>query len=76
MLKKICFGLIGAWVLSGCAGQTTDPRQGGLFSYDPDAYEQRIAERKARLEALESDTAVQEKRNKELKREKSRLHKK
>ena len=27
-------------VLAGCAGQTTDPRQGGLFSYNPQAYEQ------------------------------------
>jgi chromosome segregation ATPase len=37
----------------GCAGQTSDPRQGGLFSYNPEAYEQRAQERKERLAAIE-----------------------
>ena len=37
----------------GCAAGsgTTDPRQGGLFSYNPKAYERRIQEREARLNA-------------------------
>ena len=30
-----------------CGPTTTDPRKGGLFSYDPQAYEQRLAERRA-----------------------------
>jgi septal ring factor EnvC (AmiA/AmiB activator) len=40
-------------LLSGCAagGGTTDPRKGGLFSYNPKAYERRIQEREARVDA-------------------------
>lgn len=40
-------------VLAGCAGQTTDPRQGGLFSYNPQAYEQRLQERQSHLSQVE-----------------------
>jgi chromosome segregation ATPase len=39
-------------VLTGCA-TTTDPRQGGLFSYSPKAYEQRLQERRTTLSALD-----------------------
>jgi septal ring factor EnvC (AmiA/AmiB activator) len=42
-----------ALLLSGCAGQTTDPRQGGLFSYNPQAYEQRLLERHDHLSQVE-----------------------
>jgi chromosome segregation ATPase len=40
-------------LLSGCAagGGTAAPRKGGLFSYNPKAYERRIQEREARLNA-------------------------
>ena len=67
MKKNIIFGLLGAFLLAGCAGQTTDPRKGGLFSYDPAAYEQRIADRENNLGAINQDTAVQKKKNKQLK---------
>lgn len=40
-------------LLGGCAGQTTDPRQGGLFSYNPQAYEQRLQERREHLSQVE-----------------------
>jgi len=45
--------LCAAAVLSGCAGQTTDPRQGGLFSYNPDAYEHRLRDRRDNLASAE-----------------------
>jgi hypothetical protein len=42
--------------LAGCAGQTTDPRQGGLFSYNPSAYDQRLQERQHLLAQEELST--------------------
>lgn len=56
-------------VLNGCAGQTTDPRHGGLFSYDPAAYQQRLDERKSRLTKIEQDTAAQKHKSAKLKRD-------
>ena len=67
MKKNLIFGILGALLLAGCAGQTTDPRQGGLFSYDPDAYQQRIADREDHLGAVKNDTSVQKKKNRQLK---------
>jgi len=61
-----CAGLL---LLSGCAGQTTDPRKGGLFSYDPDAYEQRLDERRAHLNAIEKENAHLKHKNKKLKQQ-------
>jgi chromosome segregation ATPase len=54
--------------LSGLVGcqTTSDPRQGGLFSYNPQAYEQRLAERQARLEHIERQTAAEQQRSREL----------
>lgn len=49
------FGGCLALLLTGCGGQTTDPRQGGLFSYNPDAYEQRLHERRDHLSQVEQD---------------------
>ena len=43
-------------MLAGCAGQTTDPRQGGLFSYNPEAYEQRLRQREFLLAQEEQAT--------------------
>jgi hypothetical protein len=37
---------------AGCS-TTTDPRQGGLFGYNPTAYEHRLDERRQMLDALE-----------------------
>ena len=42
--------------LGACVSSTeTDPRKGGLFGYNPDAYEKRIEERKATLASTEAD---------------------
>ena len=35
---------------AGCFGASTNPREGGLFGYSPEAYEARQQERQARLE--------------------------
>lgn len=55
-------------LLNGCAGKTTDPRQGGLFSYNPDAYEKRLADREQKLSGIESDTAAQKRKSAQLKK--------
>ena len=55
-------------LLNGCAGKTTDPRQGGLFSYNPDAYEKRLADREGELSGVESDTAAQKRKSAQLKK--------
>lgn len=44
-----------ALMLGGCMGGSTNPREGGLFSYNPEAYEQRQQERQARLAAIEDE---------------------
>jgi septal ring factor EnvC (AmiA/AmiB activator) len=53
MRMRLLFCILGSCaLLQGCAGGgTTDPRQGGLFSYNPKAYERRIQEREALLDA-------------------------
>ncbi len=53
-------------LLSGCAGKTTDPREGGLFSYNPNAYEKRLSNRENKLHAIQRDTSIQRKKNKRL----------
>jgi len=45
-------------ILTGCCA-TTDPRQGGLFCYNPKAYEKRLEERRQTLTALEKNAAEQ-----------------
>ena len=59
--------------LCGCAGQTTDPRQGGLFSYNPDAYEQRLRNRQEHLTAVEQATESEQVRASELEGEQAAL---
>lgn len=54
-------------LLNSCAGGTTDPRQGGLFSYNPDSYEQRLADRESHLSSVENDTAAQKSKSARLK---------
>ncbi len=56
-------------LLNGCAGGTTDPRQGGLFSYDPTAYEQRLADREQHLSSVEKDTDAQKRKSARLKKD-------
>lgn len=64
-MKKYVLGSIGILLLSGCA-TTTDPRKGGLFSYNPDAYEKRLSDRKGQLNAVEKDTSIQKQKSKDL----------
>lgn len=59
--------------LCGCAGQTTDPRQGGLFSYNPDAYEQRLRNRQEHLTAVEQATESEQMQAADLEDEQAAL---
>jgi chromosome segregation ATPase len=52
--------------LMGCA-TTTDPRQGGLFSYNPQAYEQRLEERRQTMAALDKNRLEGERLEREVK---------
>jgi chromosome segregation ATPase len=60
-----------ALAVFGCA-TTDDPRQGGLFGYNPDAYQQRIAEREATLATLKKEDAAQRKRTVQLEQDQRR----
>nr|WP_320010211.1 hypothetical protein [uncultured Desulfobulbus sp.] len=51
--KQLIVALGCTLLLAGCAGQTTDPHQGGLFSYNPNAYEQRLQNRRDHLNQVE-----------------------
>ena len=79
-MKKTYYIIVGIGLLflNGCAGGTTDPRQGGLFSYDPNAYEQRLSDRERHLSSIENDTAAQKRKSTRLKRdlssEKNKMH--
>lgn len=55
----------------GCA-TTDDPRQGGLFGYNPAAYERRIAERETKLAALKQEGASETQRTARLKQDQVR----
>lgn len=70
-MKKIYLMITGVTLLllNGCAGGTTDPRQGGLFSYNPAAYEQRLSDRERHLASIENDTAAQKQKSARLKRD-------
>jgi chromosome segregation ATPase len=70
MVKRIKLCLL-LFALTGCACATTDPRQGGLFCYKREAYEQRLRERRQVLETLEKNTEEQRllEREVEVKRE-------
>lgn len=57
------------FLLNGCAGGTTDPRQGGLFSYNPDAYEKRLSDRDSQLTSIENDTVAQKSKSARLKKD-------
>jgi len=59
-------------LLAGCA-TTTDPRQGGLFSYNPRAYEQRLEERRDTRAALDKKLQEQGQLERELKAKRQAL---
>lgn len=50
---------------AGCA-TTDDPRQGGLFGYNPAAYERRAAERQAKLDELQQQNQAEQQKTEEL----------
>jgi hypothetical protein len=56
---------IGLLTASGCA-TTDNPREGGLFGYNPKAYERRIAERESALKTLQDDQAREQQETKQL----------
>ncbi|MDR2726827.1 MAG: lipoprotein [Deltaproteobacteria bacterium] len=60
-MKKILLGLCAILLLAGCQ-KTTDPSQGGLFSYSPEAYKQRKLEREERLKELQREQIAEEQR--------------
>ena len=66
-MNKYVLCSLGLLLLSGCAGKTTDPRKGGLFSYNPDAYEKRLSDRQKQLNSINRDTRIQKNKNKKLK---------
>lgn len=53
----------------GCETTTTDPRQGGLFSYNPKAYEKRLEDRRNQRTVLEKQNAQMQKGTEILKGE-------
>ena len=58
MRKKLslCLFIV---LLSGCA-TTDDPRHGGLFSYNPTAYERRLGQRREHLATVQQDQQHEE----------------
>ncbi len=51
---------------SGCTALSEDPSEGGLFSYSPQKYEERAADREARLAAIEEQQKLEASQSKEL----------
>jgi chromosome segregation ATPase len=69
-LALFILAVVALGLLPACGGpKTTDPRAGGLYSYDPEAYEQRLAERRERLTHLEQQEAAEAERREELETE-------
>ena len=63
--------MAGAFLLAGC-GLSTDPTQGGLFGYNPKAYEARQQEKRAALQGIESSNQTYRDENWRLQQEKAR----
>ncbi len=53
-LKRVLILAILSVLAAGCA-TTDNPREGGLFSYNPEAYERRLEEREAELSQAEEN---------------------
>ena len=47
-------------LVSGCVGGSTNPREGGLFSYNPEAYEARQRQRQQELDAIRQEQIQEE----------------
>ncbi len=67
-MKSVCviMAIFVFMLLSGCQTTTTDPRKGGLFGYNPKAYEKRLDDRRN----LKVDL---ERQNTEIKQESEKL---
>ena len=61
----------GTLLLAGC-GLSTDPTQGGLFGYNPSAYEARQQQKRAALQDIESANQSYRADNQRLEQEKAR----
>ena len=76
MLKQM-MSFLGCLVLlaglTGCVASSgeTDPRKGGLFGYNPDAYEQRLEERRQRLDQTEASTEQARQEGRQLEAQRS-----
>ena len=73
-MKSISYSVIAlctATLFIGCANQTTDPRKGGLFSYNPGAYEERLDERRDALAEAEKEKLTSQQETSKLEAEKS-----
>ena len=64
MLKRMAIGLV-VLLAVGCA-TTDDPRQGGLFSYNPAAYDARLEQRRQNLTALQQNQQQEEEQTQQL----------
>ncbi|MBM9514883.1 hypothetical protein [Desulfogranum marinum] len=67
-MRKLFYGvcIMTAASLMGCSGKTTDPREGGLFSYNPEAYEKRLQDRQNQLTQIEGTTRSEQNKKIEL----------
>ena len=69
-MKKIALipGIMILFTVCGC-DLTTDPSRGGFFSYNPEAYEQRLEERRERLREFETQEIAEQQRRQNLNRD-------
>jgi chromosome segregation ATPase len=67
VIKRICLicVAINLFALTACQ-TTTDPSKGGLFSYDPEAYEKRIENRENRLKEIEDQQEIEKQKSEQL----------
>jgi chromosome segregation ATPase len=64
MMQRVVTGLF-ILLAVGCA-TTDDPRQGGLFGYNPTAYEARLEQRRQNLTALQQNQQQEEEQTRQL----------
>lgn len=64
-MKRFLFVLICLFILPACE-TTTNPKEGGLFSYSPQAYEARKTQRQERLKELQRQQVAEEQRKGDL----------
>ena len=67
--------VMSAFFITSCSCSNSDPRQGGLFSYCPSKYEQRIQDRENELAAAEAENAIEENKTASLEKQKAQKQK-